>query len=396
MTISIGLAGKPNSGKSTFFKAATLVDVEIASYPFTTIDANHGMSHVRTKCPCKELKLECSNCVDGNRFVPVELVDVAGLVPGAHLGKGLGNEFLDNLRQTHAIIHVIDASGGTDAEGNIIEIGAHDPTEDVQFLEKEMTMWLYAIIKRHRTQLMRKMQLQGAKIERALAEQLMGAGANEAQVRAALHNASLGNKITDWSDDDILRLADEIRKVSKPMTLATNKIDVAPEENVKRLASLENNGYIVVPASAAAELALRMADKKGAIKYLPGDADFQIIAPEGLTGAQKEGLERIRTLMKKYGGTGIQQCINKAVFELLDLIVVYPVEDENKFTDKDGNVLPDAFLMKRGGTAHDLAYMVHTDLGEGFLHAVDAKTKRRISEEHVLQDGDIIKIVSTK
>jgi len=396
MTVSIGLAGKPNSGKSTFFKAATLVDVEIASYPFTTIDANHGMSHVRTKCPCKELKIECNNCVDGNRFVPVELVDVAGLVPDAHLGKGLGNEFLDNLRQTQAIIHVVDTSGGTDAEGNLVEIGTRDPVDDVQFLEKEMTMWLYAIIKRHWTQLMRKMQLQGAKIERTLAEQLMGAGANEAQIKVALHNASLGDKITDWSDDDILRLADEIRKVSKPMTLAANKIDVAPEKNVKRLASLENSGYIVVPASAAAELALRMADKKGAIKYLPGDANFQITAPEGLTNAQKEGLERIRNLMKKYGGTGIQQCINKAVFGLLDLIVVYPVEDENKFTDKDGNVLPDAFLMKRGGTARDMAYMVHTDLGEGFLHAVDAKTKRRISGEHVLQDGDIIKIVSTK
>jgi len=396
MTVSIGLAGKPNSGKSTFFKAATLVDVEIASYPFTTIDANHGMSHVRTKCPCKELKIKCDNCIDGNRFVPIELVDVAGLVPGAHLGKGLGNEFLDNLRQTHAIIHVIDASGSTDAEGNIIERGAHDPAEDVQFLEKEMTMWLYGIIKRHWTQLTRKMQLQGAKIERTLAEQLMGAGASEAQIKVALHNASLRDKITSWSDEDILRLADEVRKVSKPMTLAANKIDITPEENAKQLTSLEDKGYIVVPASAAAELALRMADKKGAIKYLPGDADFQIVTPGELTNAQRDGLECIRTLMKKYGGTGVQQCINKAVFELLDHIVVYPVEDENKFTDKDGNVLPDAFLMKRGGTAHDLAYMVHTDLGEGFLHAVDAKTKRRISEEHVLQDGDIIKIVSTK
>lgn len=396
MTVSIGLAGKPNSGKSTFFKAATLVDVEIASYPFTTIDANHGMSHVRTKCPCKELELECNNCVDGNRFVPVELVDVAGLVPDAHLGKGLGNEFLDNLRQTQAIIHVVDASGSTDAEGNLIEIGTRDPVDDVRFLEKEMTMWLYAIIKRHWTQLTRKTQSQSAKIERILSERLMGVGANEAQIKVALHNASLEGKITDWSDEGILRLADEIRKVSKPMTLAANKIDIAPEENAKRLTSLEDKDYIVVPASAAAELALRMADKKGAIKYLPGDADFEITAPEELTDAQKEGLERIRTLMKKYGGTGIQQCVNKAVFELLDLIVVYPVEDENKFTDKDGNVLPDAFLMKRGGTAHDMAYMVHTDLGEGFLHAVDAKTKRRVSEEHVLQDGDIIKIVSTK
>ena len=135
--LSVGLAGKPNAGKSTFFKAATLAEVEIANYPFTTIDANHGVSFVRVPCPCKELGAgkECGRCQDGVRYVPVELIDVAGLVPDAHLGKGLGNEFLDSLRVAEAVIHVLDASGSADAEGNPVGVGNYDPMTDVGFLK---------------------------------------------------------------------------------------------------------------------------------------------------------------------------------------------------------------------------------------------------------------------
>ena len=116
--IEIGLAGKPNAGKSTFFKSATLIDVAIANYPFTTIEPNVGIAYVRTRCVCRELGIDCGKCVDGWRFIPVKLIDVAGLVPGAHEGRGLGNEFLDNLRQAEGVIHVVDASGSTDEEGN--------------------------------------------------------------------------------------------------------------------------------------------------------------------------------------------------------------------------------------------------------------------------------------
>lgn len=390
MSISIALAGKPNSGKSTFFKAATLANVEIANYPFTTIDANHGVAYVRTVCPCRELKLVCGNCRDGVRFVPVEMIDVAGLVPDAHKGRGLGNEFLDNLRQAKAIIHVIDASGGTDIEGNPVTVGSHDPLGDIEFLPHEITMWMAGILKRNWERLSRKVNAEGLKIEETIAGQLEGAGITEAHVKTVLSRMRLPrDKPQVWTEEQIIELSDLLRAESKPFIIAANKIDIASQENIERL--LKKGA---IPVSGATEVVLRLADKSGAIKYIPGDADF--VESPNLTSAQKEALSKIRLLLKKNGGTGIQKCINETVFKLLELIVVYPVEDENRFTDKKGTILPDAFIMKKGSTPKDLAFMIHTDIGKSFLHAVDARTKMRLGEKHELKNGDIVKIVSVK
>lgn len=390
--LSIGLAGKPNSGKSTFFKAATLVEVDIANYPFTTIDANHGVSYARAPCPCRELGIAegCGRCRGGSRFIPIELIDVAGLVPDAHLGKGLGNEFLDNLRVAEAVIHVLDASGGTDEEGNPVGIGNHDPVSDVKFLEYEIGMWLHDILKRNWEKLMRNYKALGGKPDQIIIEQMAGAGVSDSHIRRAL--AEMKKDPGSWSNEELKRFAVLLRAYSKPMILAANKMDIAPPDFVKRLLALKDE--TVIPVSGAAEIALRMAEKAGLVRYRPGDADFEIVGQ--LNKAQTAGLEKIRALMKQYGGTGVQQCINRAVFELLDYIVLYPVEDENKFTDRKGVVLPDAYLMKRGSTARDLAFRVHSDIGESFLFAIDAKTKMRLGEKYELKDGDVIKIVSTK
>lgn len=391
MSMTIGLAGKPNSGKSTFFKASTLADVEIANYPFTTIHPNKGVTYVRVRCPCMERDHRCGNCVEGVRYVPIELIDVAGLVPGAHMGKGLGNTFLDDLRQAQAIIHVIDAAGCTDIEGNPLDIGCHDPVEDVEFLNHEITMWMVGILKRNWQKVSRKVQGENLKIERVLAEQLAGAGVEEPQVIESLLMTKLDHNISKWTDEEIIDLCDKIRMISKPMIIAANKADIAPVQNLEKL---KEAGRFVVSTSAAAELALRSASKTGAIKYDLGESDFSIITQD-LSPAQQKALDSIRSFLHKMHNTGIQECINKAVFELLDLIVVYPVEDEGKWTDKQGRMLPDAFLMKRGSNAHQLAFKVHSDIGEGFLYAVDAKTKMRLGEKHELENGSVVKIVST-
>ncbi|NAT11146.1 redox-regulated ATPase YchF [ANME-1 cluster archaeon AG-394-G06] len=399
--ITIAIAGKPNSGKSTFFKAATLADVEIAAYPFTTISPNMGIAYVRVKCPCKEEAIQqvipagCGKCIDGSRFIPVELMDVAGLVRGAHEGKGLGNEFLDELRQAEAIIHVVDASGGTDIDGNVVEIGSHDPVEDVSFFKEELNMWVYGIIKRNWRKLERKAELEEDKIERLLSEQLAGVGVTEEQIKAAIFKSEISDKdnIKSWGDEDLKNLAAHIITRSKKMIIVANKADIAPEENVKRLKEVKED-ELVIPCSAAAELALRTAAKNNFINYLPGDTDFEIA--HEVTEKQRKGLESIKKLIHAYGGTGVQEIINHVVFNLLENIVAYPVEDEHKLTDSTGRVLPDAHILKIGSTPRDLAFAVHSDLGEGFLYAVDARTKLRLSEKHALKDRAIIKVVSTR
>lgn len=388
--IRLAIAGKPNCGKSTFFTASTLAPAEIANYPFTTIDANHGVAYVRINCPCKELGIEnCQACNDGIRFIQIGLIDVAGLVPDAYKGKGLGNKFLDNLREADAILHIIDASGGTDEEGTPVGTGTHDPIEDIGFIENEMKMWVTGLLEKNWQRMQRSAQQKTFSIEDAVTEQLAGLAVTYEDVISA--ERKTGVDLKKCSDEELALFCGELIGSSKPFLVIGNKADLAPPEIIDRLQD-ENISF----ASAASELALRKAAEGNFVGYVPGDPDFTIPEPEKLNEAQKSGLEAIRTVMKKFGGTGVQEAINRTVFELLDLIVIFPVEDENKFCDGQGRTLPDAFLMAEGSTPRDLAFQVHTDIGEGFLYAVDARTKMRIKENHELKNGDIIRIVSTK
>ena len=395
--MQVGVVGKPNTGKSTFFSAATLVQVAIANYPFTTIKPNHGISYVRSKCVHPGLGVtdnpKNSKCIDGERFIPVDLVDTAGLVPGAWEGRGLGNRFLDEVRKADALIHVIDTSGSTDLDGKPVKMGSHDPLEDVKFLEHELDMWMVQILQKEWEKLAKKAEMAGEDPAKIVSEKLSGLGIREFQAEAALKQVGIGEKPSAWSKEDLLRLVESLRKLAKPMLLVANKMDLPySEDNLKRLL---DTGMPTIPACSEAELALRRATEKGLINYHPGDRDFTISSKAQLSPEQKTALEIIRErVLNVQGTTGVQNAINSAFFKLLDMIVVYPVEDPERLTNHDGEVLPDAYLVPRGTTLKQMASMIHTELGAQMLYGVNARDKMRLADTYLLKDGDVVSIVS--
>jgi len=386
----VGVVGKPNAGKSTFFKALTMAEAEIANFPFTTIKPNIGVGYVRSRCSCRTFSVDCrpnnSYCKAGERFTPIKLIDVAGLVPGAHQGKGLGNQFLDDLRQADALIHVVDISGRTNDKGEPTQ--DHDPEKDISFLAEEIDLWFAGIIKNNWEKIKGKVQHEPKTLLKELATQLSGIQVGETQVKKALEETGLMESL-DFTDENTRDFSSRLREASKPITIAANKIDLDSNGNYGRL----KDEYDMTPVCAEAELALREAAKKGLIGYTPGDSSFE--AKSGLDEKQAKALDFVKTrITGVYGSTGVQQCLNKVVFGTLRQIVVYPVENENRLSDSKGNVLPDSYLVSEGSTALDLAYKVHTDIGGKFISAIDCKTKMRVGKEHVLKDGDVIKIVS--
>jgi ribosome-binding ATPase YchF (GTP1/OBG family) len=385
----IGIVGAPNKGKSTLFSALTLNDVAIADYPFTTIDPNLGIAHATTECPCARMQKRCnarnSLCANGTRKIPVNVIDVAGLVEGAHLGKGMGNRFLNDLSASDALIIVADASGKTDSTG--LRTSGYDAAQDIAMVENELCEWLSSIIRRHMETLSRS-----ADAAKALHEALAGLKVSEAQIGAAIAASGTSASKIKWNDGEIAAFARALLGLAKPYLVAANKMDSKEAGPIAaRLEALYGKER-VVRISAAIELALAKAESKGRIRWT-SDNRFEI-AGEKLSEEQAKALEYMRNFIGA-NGRAATKLINRTVFGLLDNIVVYPVEDENSYADSSGNVLPDAILLKRGSTARDLAMKIHTQIGEGMLYAIDARKKIRIAKEHKLGDGDIIRIVSS-
>jgi len=396
----VGLVGKANVGKSTFFAAATLKPVEIAGYPFTTIKADRGIAYLRAPCVCRELGVEDnpvnSACVDGVRLIPVDIIDTPGLIPGAHMGKGLGNQFLDEVRRADALIVVADASGGTDMGGQPCELGANDPIDDVRMFEEEFDLWLMGIVRKDWERVTRTAQSRKEDVSRHLDERLTGLGINRLHIARAIQIAGLDPfKAAQWTGEEFASFITHLRKASKPLIVAGNKADRdGAEENIERMRA---EGYLVAPTAAEAELVLRRAAEAGLVRYTPGDSDFEIVDPSRLTGAQMRALEMIREkVFEKWGSTGLQTAINEAFFQLLDMITVYPVENAERLTDHQDRVLPDCYLVPKGTTAKRFAGVIHSDLEESFIYALDARTKRRVRDSYVIQENDVIQIVSAK
>ena len=395
----IGIVGKPNCGKSTFFKASTLANVEIANYPFATIKPNKGIGFIKVECADKFFNTHCNPrtgyCINHNRFVPVDIIDVAGLVPGAHEGKGMGLEFLNDLNQADALIHVIDVSGSTNEKGEPVDKGSYDPANDIRFLEDELDHWYLSILKKSWDKFSRSVSQSNQDIERSLNKQFSGLGSNEEMIKAILKKLVLfEKKLTMWSEEELFKFAKELRIQTKPISIAANKADVpgalANFEKLKK----EFPDYIIIPCSAESELALKEAQKHKMINYVPGTKEIEIIG--NLTEKQTNAINFIKAnVLDKLNSTGVQEVIDKAITHLLKYIHIFP-GGVSKLEDKDGNRLPDCFLLPQNSTALDFAYKVHTDLGNNFIRAIDVKTKRTVGKDHKLNAGDVIEIIADK
>jgi hypothetical protein len=390
----IGLLGKPNVGKSTFFKAATLAEVEIGNRPFVTIKPNHGVGYVKVDCIDREFKVECQPnhgfCINGNRFVPVDIMDVAGLVPGASEGKGLGNKFLDDLRKADVFIHIVDSSGETDIEGKPTK--NYDPCKDIEFLEEELNLWFYNIFNKVWKSFIRKSELENTKFSESVAKQFSGLKVTEEDVKDTLRKLNLPEKPMSWNDNQVKVFVSKLRSISKPMIIAANKSDHPnSESNIKKMKEKFPN-YVIYPCSADSELALRQASKAGLIDYIPGEKDFKII--KQLNSKQKEALEKIKTeVLDTYSGTGVQEILNLAVFDFLKYIAIFPA-GATKLGDSKGHILPDCFLLPPNSTALDFAYFLHTDFGKNFIKAIDARSKKALGKAYVLKNRDALEIVT--
>ena len=398
--LTFAIVGKTNVGKTTLFNAATLLNAEISNYPFTTKEPRAGTAYVCDTCVCRELDVEDSPknsaCIEGWRYIPVRIIDVPGLLKDAWMGRGLGNRFLSAIGQADALIHVVDASGSVDEEGNISRPGSGNPVQDFMDIEMEMELWISHIIDRNRLQIER--ETKKSNLEEGLTRALTGIKTRVPDVAQALLEAELINEpFTKWTPEETLAFSSRLLPIVKPTLLIANKMDLpTAEDNLEKLIEYHSE-RLVAACSAEAELALRRADQSGLIKYAPGQEKFTVVDEGKLTLEQKKAIDYIeQRVMYKYMRTGIQQALNTVAFKLLRRNMVYPVSDEDRYSDGDGNVLPDVHLMSHDAIPLDLAETVHTRLAENYILAIDARTGLRLPKDYTLRHRDIVKIMTQR
>jgi small GTP-binding protein len=395
MGVLIGIVGKPSSGKTTFLNALCNTSAKTADYPFTTINPNQGVGYVTNPCVCKEFDVTCdprnSECVNQVRKIPIKIIDVAGLVPGAHEGKGMGNQFLSDLTQADILIHVLDISGSLNEEGEQVKAGSHNPEKDIAFLENEIAQWINGILKKDWLKAVRKTKSEKKNILDFISDKLTGLKIKKSTIHIAMTNLKLNaSQVESWNEEEILSLCHEIQRLGKPIIIAANKIDRPTSlDNFTNLK--EKYGDLIIPTSALTDIVLSRFEENSKIKYIAETGSLSIVGE--VSEKEKAVLDKIETeILSKYGTTGIFETLNHAVFNILGLFPVYPVADPSKLSDQDGKVLPDVYLVSKGTTVKDFAGIIHQDLYNNFIHGLDVRTNRKLSDKHELKSSDIIKI----
>ncbi|KAL2220743.1 GTP-binding protein [Thermoascus aurantiacus ATCC 26904] len=399
----IGLVGKPSSGKSTTLNSLTDASSKVGNYPFTTIDPQRAIGYLQIDCACKRYNLtdKCKpnygSCHEGRRSVPIELLDVAGLVPGAHQGKGLGNKFLDDLRHADALIHVVDVSGTTDAEGKATR--GYDPSQDIVWLRSEIVRWVQGNLMEKWGSIKRRHVATKATAVETLQSQFSGYGSTAQLVTRVLDKLGLKEPLEQWSDETIEKVVNAFVDEKFPTVYALNKIDHPDaDKNISKIARMYDPKLIVL-CSAISEVFLRKLAKQGYIRYVEGgefvDTREDLIEMGDPTGGGlKEMDEKLKNrvenlkdmVLYRFGSTGVVQCLSRAA-ELLGLVPVFPVRNIHTFTSGTGGsnaVFRDCVLVKKGSTVGDVARKVMGDIPVTYIEGAGGI---RVSEDEVVEVG---------
>ncbi|KAL4977338.1 P-loop containing nucleoside triphosphate hydrolase protein [Aspergillus desertorum] len=397
----IGLVGKPSSGKSTTLNSLTDASSKVGNFPFTTIDPQRAIGYLQIDCACQrygvadKCKPNYGACTNGKRSVPIELLDVAGLVPGAHQGRGLGNKFLDDLRQADALIHVVDVSGTTDAEGKATR--GYDPSQDIEWLRSEIVRWVLGNLMQKWGSIKRRHMAIKATAVETLQNQFSGYGSTPSTVVRCLDRLALKEPLEEWSDETVEQVVEAFIDEKFPTVFALNKIDHPDaDKNISKIAKMQDPQRIVL-CSAISEVFLRKLAKQNYIKYTEGsefvDTREDLIAdgdPDG--GGLREMDEKLKTrvenlrdmVLYRFGSTGVVQCLSRAA-EILGLVPVFPVRNLHTFSSGAGTAaFRDCVLVKRNSTVGDVARKVMGDVPISYIEGVGGV---RVSEDEIVGVG---------
>lgn len=337
------------------------------------------------------------SCEGGRRSVPIELLDVAGLVPGAHQGKGLGNKFLDDLRHADALIHVVDASGTVDAEGK--ETRGYDPSVDIAWLRGEIVAWVKGNLWEKWGSIRRRHMAVKASAVETLQNQFSGYGSTSTTVVRALERTGMREPLENWDEADVERVVNGFVDEKFPTVIALNKIDHADaDKNISKIAKMQDPNTIVL-CSAISEIFLRKMAKQGYIKYTEGsefvDTREDLIEqgdPDGggLKELDEKNRNRIENLkdmvLYRFGSTGVVQVLSKAA-QILGLVPVFPVRNTSTFSSGASEsrvVFRDCVLVKKGSTVGDVARKV---MGDAPIAYVEGVGGTRVSEDDLVAVG---------
>jgi len=377
--LTVGLYGKPSTGKSTFFSAVTKKVVTIAEHPFSTTTSDEGIAYVSDTCPCTEFSITCNPangtyCQSGTRFVPIKIIDVPGVIGGAHAGKGLGKQSLSALNKVDGLIYLLDLT-------------REDCIEDFELLKNEYILWVTNILNKNWRGISKEVAGMRRPLDLVIQTHLNTFNIDPRYVKIMLED--LPRNPYDWTGNTIKLFSERIW-AKKKYVIAANKADLCLDQLGVIEALQKKYGRKVLPVSSLSELILIRRQETGDVRYVRGSNNFTVLKN------RDEELSRIERTMAVLGGTGVQACLNNLVFDELEQILAYPVENIDRLDDSRGRVLPGPYLMPQHSTLADFARRVHTEISEGLLFGVDARHRRRIGKQTPLQQNDIIKLVHTR